>query len=734
MSLLARVGAPIVAVVLSLAGAAPALGQGTTGILPDDLHVADAERIAQRLALSREQHRAWLDMHRGYAERMAGVHATSGAWIVEHLEDLHTGQSDQAALETFFRRRDGAMTRMSALEDALFAELIVTVEPARMPRVERQRLRRARERSIRSTLTWFIAAAKVDLIDWALDAELDRETQARIEPLLAAYEGRLTSLTATVLTRAIEMQLKFADEVAALGITPAMEADPARANEVMAARKEAAAILSARAFRSDHDIRVLSRRTYELLLGQLPGGDARALRRWFLPRAYPELWAIVGEIEERLGDLLADEARAADRKDLLALRDTYDARRTDFERTALLYLDEFHAEHNMLNMTGEAFAAHQAQLAELRGRHDGIVADVEGSSGLLARADDPAPSPTPAAAQASADPWAGLLLATPLDEERLLSAFDDDGRVHATAALQAHGRVVAATLERVSTREAALDGGTADGVAARRELYALANEELRGHDDDLFDALLALAATAGRPRLEEARRDRDHERYAPILERTTEGLPGFTLFLALHDAGVPATGDWRRRLGPYATDLVDLLETLHAAQLRRTELIARIAVDRGDGSVFTHLVETDERIRRTSAALLALNRDTFGEWTTFPQTVTAAFDARALPIAWGAPDPLADAFEERLATDGLRPDDREDVLRVRDGYRADLGSARAAIAPVERRLQEAIAAETPEMAERQRLQARLQRLLHERDELGARARAELGLIGPAQDR
>jgi len=219
-------------------GFAPAsFAQGAAGVFPDPITVRQVERWADSLGLDAGQRQSLADAHEDYRARFAELRDGP---IERHLK-AHTpgfgAARDIRALRDAQRSRRSVGEQIAQLDAQLLSTLHEIAGPASASTVERIRLAEERRRARGAMGMMTLPGSDLELgeeLDDAIaalgsDDELE-ERRAAVEPLVIAYEQRLTRLMSEIADITIRQPLAIAEALDRAGLAD-VSVRPAFADE-----------------------------------------------------------------------------------------------------------------------------------------------------------------------------------------------------------------------------------------------------------------------------------------------------------------------------------------------------------------------------------------------------------------------------------------------------------------------------------------------------------------------
>jgi hypothetical protein len=317
----------ILAFLAVLVVVAPALGQGTSGSLPDPVSGEDLSAYARRLGLSAEQRLAVDRFHEDYLAEFGALRERE---IDEFLQN--TGQlmrsfmfnPDSKRVREAMNDYNRLIGRITALDDRLFSQMQGMLSEEQMALVPRARQMRERARyrtGLVRMLTFQNPGARVDLSEVVELMRLDEADRAAIDPSLREYEGQLTSATRRLSETTSSMFVDAVKEIESLNLEPSGRNWQA-IGEVW---REASTGAVTRA----SDISTLNRRTVRSLGPLMTENGSRDLTGAYRELAYPDVHRgmvrTIGLYESALAmTALPDETRTSVEAGLRGLRDQHE--------------------------------------------------------------------------------------------------------------------------------------------------------------------------------------------------------------------------------------------------------------------------------------------------------------------------------------------------------------------------------------------------------------------------
>lgn len=338
--------AVVPAIGLSLAAAAPALAQGTSGMLPSPIAGGDLDRFADRLGLTAEQRRALDPAHEAYLDSFRVLRENEIEQYMAQVGEVWRAvfrSLDRKAVEDALSTQNRLMSKIRLLDDNLFDEMqaVLTEEQVvNLPRLMQARDRQ-RHRTGGTRMTGFInRAARVDLTRIYETLELTDEERQATDSFMRQYETRLTGETKDLYEASSSMFLDLLDSLQKQGVS---FEDPAAAWPAM---REAWAEAAKKPRDKAMEISDLNRQTVRQISEFLAAEHAAALRDRYLRRAYPEVPGAGRSSAERAFRSLLDDKSlpASQRTDLTGAATQFRAQRNQLVQESVGVIDKYRRE------------------------------------------------------------------------------------------------------------------------------------------------------------------------------------------------------------------------------------------------------------------------------------------------------------------------------------------------------------------------------------------------------
>lgn len=283
------------AVMAFLVAISPALGQGTSGQIPDPISTASLRSLLSLYV--RPSPAEWEtieSLHDDYREAFRQLREGDIETFLTETRAMQQAMPSKRTMEDFFRKYDRVNKRIEQIDGTLFDGIAVIVGDERRSGVDRARDARARQRFSAGMMGMSAGVGgRADVAAIALEIELSPEERAAIDPALVSYERSLTGLLRNLNEQTQKGFLQAFDEMEKLGLGGMSQddlmADPERMQQVMEAMQAAFRSVGERSGKIAGDITELNGRTYRTVHGQLAGDDQRRFRVRYLRDAYPEL-------------------------------------------------------------------------------------------------------------------------------------------------------------------------------------------------------------------------------------------------------------------------------------------------------------------------------------------------------------------------------------------------------------------------------------------------------------
>jgi hypothetical protein len=366
--------AAVAALAAALVPGAPALGQGTSGMVPDPISSPELSRYLDRLGANLQQRQAAAVFHEQYKADFKTLRDGEIQKLLDEMGKLQgMGGSipDRKDVVDLLDNRKKLMSRIEGLDSVLFNNLqpLLTEEQAGlMPRVH---MARARQRLTNRQMMMPMMSGSADLSEIVPEIELSSADRGLADSVLQGYEVRLTKLTEDLHDASVTMMLDIMDAFEAAGFTSQEDfMDPETGPKAMETMQAIFQQVMKKSVEISADIGKLNRQTYRSLASILPRPEARKLGRKFYGKAYPEVFWGAG----MGGDAQAAFEKALRFKDLTdeqrqvitAAGEQFAANAERIVEEMADLIDEQRERGNPFDFGGEAFQDHQKKLNEHR--------------------------------------------------------------------------------------------------------------------------------------------------------------------------------------------------------------------------------------------------------------------------------------------------------------------------------------------------------------------------------
>jgi hypothetical protein len=367
MTTLVRLLAVLVAA--ALVRLAPA--QGTSGQLPEPISTAELVKLLDTYVQPRpEQWDAIESLHDDYREAFRTLReGDMEKFLTEDMRKMQGGMPSKAQLDAYLKKMDSIDAKVKELDDRLFDGVAATLDERQQAALPRARDARDRRRS--RTLISMAGNQDVDVSDIALASGFTPEQLATIDPQLRSYEQQLTASLRTLSDRTRRMMadvMEAIEKAGFAGLSPEdMQADPAKAQQVMQVVQQAFADAQQRTTEASRALRTLNRKTYAALRGQVAGLPSYAFRHRFLTVAYPEVGSDASGVEKILRSALASrKTDASTREALLSIYEQLVRGDDPAVNEGMDLVDRFNESRNMMQFDQAAYEAFGASRTALR--------------------------------------------------------------------------------------------------------------------------------------------------------------------------------------------------------------------------------------------------------------------------------------------------------------------------------------------------------------------------------
>lgn len=287
-----------------------AVAQGMFGTLPSAISSEDLDGYAEQLDLSDQQVLAISEHHRMYLEQFRALRESDIDQFLSDLQEMRRSFSfsNFSRFEPMIRDINRLMDRIKALDEQFFGRMqaVLTEEQTRSMLRLRQRRERARYSSEMTRGMNFInPGARLDLFELIDQLDLSPSVLDRIDPHLAQYENRLTTMARSLWQTTTKTLIEAVREVDALGLG---EQDMTDAAQMMRLAQEGQRIwdeVSEDMLEASAELAALHRRSFRDLAPMLPGEAQRQFRRRYLQQAYPEASGLTVEPWQEVEKALA---------------------------------------------------------------------------------------------------------------------------------------------------------------------------------------------------------------------------------------------------------------------------------------------------------------------------------------------------------------------------------------------------------------------------------------------
>jgi hypothetical protein len=367
-----RFFARLLAVVVAVAFARVAPAQGTSGQLPEPISTVELVSLLDTYVQPRpEQWDAIETLHDDYRDAFRTLRdGDMERFLTEDMRKMQGGgMPSKSQLDSYLRKMDSIEAKVKELDDRLFDGISATLDAKQQAELPRARDARDRRRS--RTLISMAGSQDVDVSEIALASGFTPEQLATIDPQLRSYEQQLTASLRTLSDRTRRMMADVMDAIEKAGFsglsTEEMQADPARAQQVMQVVQQAFADAQQRTTEASRALRTLNRKTYTALRSLVTGLPAYAFRHRFLATAYPEVGSDTSGVEKILRSALASrKTDAPTREALLAIYDQFVRGDDPAVNEGMDLVDRFNDSRNMMQFDQAAYEAFGASRTELR--------------------------------------------------------------------------------------------------------------------------------------------------------------------------------------------------------------------------------------------------------------------------------------------------------------------------------------------------------------------------------
>ncbi|MHC4948287.1 MAG: hypothetical protein ACYTG1_08500 [Planctomycetota bacterium] len=313
-----------VILVLVLACAAPARGQGTSGILPDPIASRDLARLLAPLELSGQQRQAIDAFHDEYLAEFRVLRDGEIETFMSSAEAIRRGfgfLSDRKTIEDAVREYRRLLGRIERLDERLL-DAVQTVltdgQAAWLPRIRDARRRTRWDSGMARMAASVNPAAHVELGDLLEEARLTGAERDAVDPLLLAYEPQLTRLAGRFHDEVTDLPMVTARRLEEAGFTREALAVRENRGRLFAMFRSAWAEGNRRIAARTAEMNELNRRTLDRLVAVVEPATGRRLRRAFLRRGYAEIARGTGGAARRFALALESDDLSPEERELLA--------------------------------------------------------------------------------------------------------------------------------------------------------------------------------------------------------------------------------------------------------------------------------------------------------------------------------------------------------------------------------------------------------------------------------
>ena len=303
--------------------ASPARGQGTSNTLPDPIGGQDLAAYALRLELSDQQRLAIDRFHDQYLVDFETLRDGAIETFLEESGNLMRTfmfAPDSKRVKSAINDLNRLMSRIKALDDALFDQMLSVLseeQAGAMPRV-RQMRERAR---YRSGLVRFIgfanAGAQVDLGVILDEIDLAPGDRTAVDPLAAHYEMQLTADLRELYQETQRMFLALVEEVEAMNAARNQPGPGARRGGMFRSIRDMWAELGKGVMSDAASISTLNRRTNRIFGEALSEQAADSLTEAYYEKAYPDVARGIARVLPRYDAALRLDGLGAEKRSMI---------------------------------------------------------------------------------------------------------------------------------------------------------------------------------------------------------------------------------------------------------------------------------------------------------------------------------------------------------------------------------------------------------------------------------
>ena len=267
--------------------------QGTNGMLPDPISSRDLEGYARRLQLNEFQRLAIDPLHEQYRAEFRQLREDDIEKLLKQTTEMTGGGfsvPQRQKVERLLKDMQRAFKKIEHLDGRLFSQMDVVLTDGQRVLMSRVRLARARQRFRNGTMGgggFGSQAARVDVSEIYAQLELSDQEFADSDPLIAAYERRLTPAIEKLYEATMTMSLDMLDAFEAAGFTEINMTDPESAQQMMETMQVIWADLGKNMQEKSAAIAELNRKTLKSVQDRLSPENGRNLRLKYYRVAYP---------------------------------------------------------------------------------------------------------------------------------------------------------------------------------------------------------------------------------------------------------------------------------------------------------------------------------------------------------------------------------------------------------------------------------------------------------------
>ncbi len=284
------------ALAAALCFAAPARAQGTSGQVPDPMSSVElAKLLRQYVHPTNEQVVSIEALHDGYRDRFRALRENEIERFLVKMKAMQGGVlPKKEQVEEFTKSYDRVNRQIAEIDDAFFEGVATLMGEERRIAVQRARDARGRTRAAAGIMTGLQGAnASVDLSAIMLDLNLPPQEAETIDPLLIAYEQKLTAAVKELGAASMRMIRDMFDELEKAGLgnlsQEEMMNDPEKMKAMMETMQAAMAKAGERMKAKTTDLAEFNGKSFRSLSVQLGDDSKRKFRARYLAKAYPEL-------------------------------------------------------------------------------------------------------------------------------------------------------------------------------------------------------------------------------------------------------------------------------------------------------------------------------------------------------------------------------------------------------------------------------------------------------------